>query len=138
MTTATATNDTHTPSTSANSSGMKHFEYLKIVHYVMAVLPFITAIYFLGFGAWFAVSQAPGFMAALFVGGGLLSLAFGYAFVVTAQKVSMGEGRILATVMAATCLGQPIGMLAALYTLWVCWINEETRAVFDEGGLIES
>ena len=131
----TTTTSSVTANQPSNSTGIKHLECLKIVHFIMAIAPFIGAVYFLALGAWFFGSDVPAFTSVISVGLGVLCLALGSAFVVTGKRVSMGQGRIFATVMAATCVGQLVGVLAALYTVWVCWFNPETKAVFDQGGL---
>ncbi len=66
--------------------------------------------------------------------GVLVMLLIACLFLVSAKKVAQGRGRIFATALSFTMVLGP-GIVVTLYTLWVCWINQETRAVFAAGGL---
>ena len=54
---------------------------------------------------------------------------------VAARKVSQGRGRTLQTVLAALSLGNCPGFLYGGYALWVCWVNPESKALFEQGGV---
>lgn len=60
-----------------------------------------------------------------------LVLVLGVLYVVAASLVAKGRGRILQTVLAVMSLGSvPVGTAYGIYALWVCWMNEETKALF--------
>ncbi len=50
-----------------------------------------------------------------------------------ARQVSQGRGRVPQTIAAALCLGAwpPVGLALGGYMLWVCWVDAESRVVFD-------
>ncbi len=84
------------------------------------------------FGLWtyplLAEAPADGWMAAM---GGLITVVMfglGAAHVTLALGMGEGRGRGLQTLLAiALLMTFPFGTAYALYALWVCWANPQTR-----------
>ncbi len=52
-----------------------------------------------------------------------------------ARGIEHGRGRVPQTILAVLSLGSiPLGTAFGIYSIWVCWINEETKRVFETGG----
>ncbi len=126
---------------------MQHLGYLKIANFIFAgcmagisllavamiCVPLVAGLASGQMGASemviFIVTAAVAFVT-------LLLMAAFYA--VLGKKVSRGRWRLVQTIAAVFSLGSfPIGTAYAIFALWVCWGNEETRAIFDEGGILE-
>ncbi len=115
---------------------MKHLNYLATVYKAMTAFAVLGGLVTFGVGAW--VMDQPDtepWSIAVVIGAGVMSILIGALFFHAAGKVAQGEGRNLATVLAVLQLGNCPGILVAGYTVWICWINEETKAVFEAGGL---
>ena len=115
---------------------MQHLKYLATAYRIMMMISVLGALAVFGVGAW--VDGQPDveeWAAPLVVAAGGMSLVIGGLFFVAASKVTRGEGRTLATALAVLQMGNCPGILVAGYTIWVCWMNAETKAVFDAGGL---
>jgi len=111
---------------------MKHLDTLKTVHRAMGGLAILGALVVWGVACWLGtLPETEMWSIAFVIVAGCLSLGIGFLFFVSANKVARGEGRTLATVLAALQIGNCPGIFVAIYTLWVCWINEETKAVFE-------
>jgi len=115
---------------------MKHLNYLATVYKVMTALAVLGGLIVFGVGAIVMDQpEAEPWSIPVVIGAGLMSIGIGGLFFHAAGKVAGGEGRVLATVLAVLQVGNCPGILVAGYTVWVCWINEETKAVFEAGGL---
>jgi VIT1/CCC1 family predicted Fe2+/Mn2+ transporter len=122
---------------------MHHLRYLSVINKVSAVFDVVV----LGLCGLVCIVLAifiPGQGAAemvIWIGTGLMLLVFGVLFGVLfwilANKIALGQWRMFQTVMAVLSMGNnpPIGIAYAIYAFWVCWVNEETKAVFERGGL---
>jgi hypothetical protein len=114
---------------------MKHLRILKLLNRVYAALVFLTC---LGVVAAVAIPTFAGGrmgigLAELSILGGVFVIAviLGVLYLATGKLVAEGRGRILQTVMAVLSLGSaPVGTAYGVYALWVCWMNEETKALF--------
>jgi hypothetical protein len=114
---------------------MKHLDTLKTVHRALGGLAILGALIVWAVGWWIGtLPDTEAWSIGLVIVAGFLSLGFGFLFFVSANNVARGEGRTLATVLAALQIGNCPGIFVAIYTLWVCWINEETKAVFEGAG----
>ena len=122
--------------------GMKHLAHLRLAHRLAAAFCGLPAIAGFLFGAWFCYQigkeegqEAAGWIMMMGVGfGALVMLLMACLFLVSAKKVAQGKGRIFATAVSFTMVLGP-GIVVTLYTLWVCWINQESSAVFAAGGI---
>ena len=115
---------------------MKHLNQLSLVYKVMTALTVLGGLIAFGVGAMVMDQpEVKSWSIPVIIGAGVLSILIGALFFHAAGKVAQGEGRTLATVLSVLQLGNCPGILVAGYTVWVCWINEETKAVFEAGGL---
>jgi len=115
---------------------MKHLNYLATVYKVMAALALLGGLIVFAVGAVVMDQpEAEPWSIPVVIGAGLISIGIGGLFFHAAGKVARGEGRLLATVLAVLQVGNCPGILVAAYTVWVCWVNDETKAVFEAGGL---
>lgn len=115
---------------------MKHLNQLSLAYKVMAGLAGVGALITFGVGA--SVMEKPQtepWVIPLIMGAGVMSLIMGGLFFLLSGKLARGEGRTMATLLSVLQLGNCPGVLVAAYTIWVCWINEETKAVFEAGAL---
>jgi hypothetical protein len=69
--------------------------------------------------------------------GAFVLLGFSTVYVVAGAGVVQGRRRGLQTVLAVLNLCGCPGVFYAGYALWVCYGNEASKQVFDEGGLLE-
>jgi hypothetical protein len=125
---------------------MQHLKNLRLANLVMAGLNALVGV---GFGLVYAAlgvfalvsggedGVVPGaIMLAAGVFVGALVLGFAVLFFLAGRKVATGQGRTLQTILGVlTVANIPIGTLYGGYALWVCWMNEETKKVFEAGGL---
>jgi hypothetical protein len=120
---------------------MQHLKILKILNYVNAglmVLGIVIVLLSLAFSMITFLSVGVSeVMAALVITVVidvlciLLLVVLGALYVRLAGKIEKGEGRIMQTVFAVLAVGNcPFGTAYAGYALWVCWLNEETVAIF--------
>ena len=115
---------------------MKHLNQASLAHKVMAGLAVVGTLITFGVGTSVLDKQpTPPWVTPLVLGAGVMSLVMAGLFFVVSGKLARGEGRTMATVLSVLQLGNCPGVLVAVYTIWVCWVNEETKAVFDAGGL---
>lgn len=115
---------------------MKHLRY---VAWIDAAIAFLDAVLALGVGtgaaiaAWFAWDDGRESDALVLggLGGGVaLMLALGAVlFGLLARRFAAGRWRIPQTIAAVFLLASwpPLGLGLGAYTLWVCWVNPETR-----------
>lgn len=127
---------------------MQHLKYLAMANYAFAALftlIFGLAAVLMGVASVLPMVLGEAEIAALvgpLVGFGSVS-CFGTLFVllylIAGRRVRKGRGRILQTVLAVLNLGSvPLGTAYGGYALWVLWMNEESKKIFDEPyGLIE-
>ena len=120
---------------------MQHLKYLAIFNYVLAAMQALSGLALallalasgglgLSSGDDLASSMIP------MVGLGVLAVvlfAIAGLLVYLGRQVSRARGRILQTIMAVlTITSVPFGTAYAVYALWLCWMNEETKKAFDE------
>lgn len=127
---------------------MEHLKYLAWFNYAFAAITaFVTFLVFLGaLGGIASIAMAPEMDVTTLV---IMGVSFGFALLLCAvltivyamagRRVSRGRGRILQTILSILAVGNfPVGTLYGVYGLWVCWMNEDTKKVFDEPyGLID-
>ena len=122
---------------------MEHLKYLSWFNYLFAA--------FTGLAALFVVLGGLAVGGSMLMGGGegdmtplvITGVSIGFAaliifvlfalYIVAGRKVAVGRGRILQTILAVLAITNlPIGTIYGAYALWVCWMNEETKKVFEE------
>jgi hypothetical protein len=117
---------------------MNHLKTLKTVNFVLGAYTILMGILFLvmfvipGLWGWFDGQEG----AWLFVVLGLLFTiligGFGVAHVIVGYLVGSGRGRIAQTFLASMQLMSfPVGTVYAVYALWVCWGDEDSRKKFE-------
>jgi hypothetical protein len=117
---------------------MDHLGTLRSANLVMAVLVGLVGALFAGIwgiGGILAIRDGEP-MGWLFLIGAILFGAlfgvFSWAHGRVARRVGEGRGRIPQTALAIFHLASfPLGTLYGIYALWVCWMNEATKTVFD-------
>jgi hypothetical protein len=125
---------------------LAHLKYLKFVNYALAGLCLLVAVLTLlsafAFGGWIAVSGGSfdamagplvGITLSAIINGMLAMLLFSLG-----GQVARAKGRGLQTLLAVLGLCNcPFGWLYAGYAIWVCWVNGETRPLFEQGYIDE-
>ena len=124
---------------------MNHLKILKYVDYFSAAtLVFVGLLTGGSIGlTLFVVAKAdPNAMVAVIPSAGitavvlLLLLGMAVLALVAARGIEHGRARLPQTILAVLSLASvPLGTIFALYSLWVCWSNEETKATFDNNNL---
>ena len=120
---------------------MQHLKILKILNYVNAGLMVLGILIVLISFAWTTIAflsvglseVMSAFVITLVVDllCIVLLVVLGALYVRLAGKVGRGEGRIMQTVFAVLAVTNcPLGTAYAGYALWVCWLNDETVAIF--------
>jgi len=67
------------------------------------------------------------------LGATFMVVLFGVLHWMTGNKLVVGQGRVLQTVLAVLNFSNvPLGTAYAVYALWVCWMNETTKRVMDD------
>jgi len=125
---------------------VKHLNYLKLINYLMAgmflffgilsvlliSIPLIIGLTQGGMGA-----SELGILCGAALGSFLLLGVFAVLYFVAGRKVARGRGRILQTILCVLSISNlPIGTAYGIFGLWVCWMNDETKAIFEEGGIL--
>ncbi|CAG0987962.1 hypothetical protein ARNL5_02992 [Anaerolineae bacterium] len=117
---------------------MAHLKTLKIVNFVIGAYTFVLGLLLLvmfvipGLWGYFdgqdeaLIAVLVGIVAFLLVGGlGALHIVIGYL-------VGSGRGRVGQTLLASMQLMSfPVGTAYALYALYVCWVDAESKKKFD-------
>lgn len=117
---------------------MQHLGNLRVFNLVYAVLDVLVGLLFVvlwGIGGILAIRDGEP-MGWLFLLGGVVACALLWGLaalhVRVAQSLPLSRGRILQSALAVLQIAAfPIGTAYALYALWVCWINDETKTRFD-------
>jgi hypothetical protein len=119
---------------------MQHLNNLKIANMVFAGLYVLLGLAFgliyIALGV-LQMTSGDATMGAIFAVAGLvvgaLLCAFGALFMAVGRKVADAQWRIGQTILAVMTIGSfPIGTLYGAYAIWVCWVNEETKAAFEQ------
>ena len=119
---------------------MKHLQYLQFANYMtaafyaaigIAMVPLCLILFHV-----FAVDIAPEevtMVYAALAAGVSMSLGFAAFATVMGRRVVEGRWRGIQSVWAVLTAANnpPAGQVYGAYALWVCWGNDETRAVFD-------
>lgn len=115
---------------------MKHLRILKYLNFVMAVLALISSIgalvnIFVPFGCpCNADSGTISVVGGTFTFVLLAGLAMGH--IAVGYLVSAQRGRVAQTVLAVLQLIHfPLGTAYGVYAIWVCWLQKETKALFE-------
>jgi len=126
---------------------MKHLRYLKLINMAMAgMFLFFGIISVLMISVPLILGLTQGGMGAseiailggAAIGSFLLLGLFAMLYFVCGRKVGRGRGRILQTILAVMSISNlPIGTAYGIFGLWVCWMNDETKAIFEEGGVLD-
>jgi len=70
------------------------------------------------------------------VGAGVVCIVMGMVYHMTGKRLVQGRWRIMQTILAVLNVTNiPIGTAYALFALWVCWMNEESKAFFEESNV---
>ena len=120
---------------------MEHLGYLKVVNFVYAGFMALLALMTLLGGGGATFLELPVF------GGGFVLFKILLTVLVTAllaglslfyfrvgQEVENGQWRAAQTVLIVFNMFNCPGVLYSAYAVWVCWINVETRDVFETTG----
>lgn len=121
---------------------MEHLKYLAWFNYVLAAFSALAGVLVLLGGALVAgtaLMSGDGDAMPLVITGASLGVAalivgaLTVLYIVTGRRVSAGRGRILQSILGVLAIGNiPVGTIYGAYALWVCWINEDTKKVFEE------
>ena len=126
---------------------MKHLGYLKLLNTLMAGLfvfagllsallvcvPLVLGLLQGGMGVSDIIVLALAGVVSF-----ILCAALGVLYFITGRKVARGRGRVLQTITSILSMGSvPLGTAYAIYGLWVCWMNDETKVIFEEGGVLD-
>ena len=119
---------------------MQLLKILKILDFVSAGLLALVSVLILllavGIGGLALLGGMDAFLLALptvcveltvFLVLAVLAAMFAY----TGKSVEQGQGRMLRTVLAVLTMCNCPGFLFSGFALWVMWMNEESKAVFD-------
>ena len=117
---------------------MEHLKYLKWINYAMAGLLAMAGLFGGAMGlimlmASSSQSEAEGVFVSvlfmvLFMG---ITLPFALLHYLTGKRVAEGRWRIVQTILAIMgIMNMPVGTAYGLYSLWLCWMNEESKAQF--------
>jgi len=123
---------------------VEHLKYLSWANYAMGALTLLGCLALLALAA---ITGGLGLSAGAEIGdlmpglmgpciGSLVTLLLASLFFMSASGVARGKRRGLQTVMAVLTICNCPGLFYAIYALWVCYGNESTKTVFEEGGLI--
>ncbi len=120
---------------------MNHLKVIKYIDYLSAAVLIVGGLITVGStGAtvWVIAKATPD---ALFVAMPVMGvtaavalLLFGMAMfaLMAARGVERGRGRVSQSIIAVLSLvNLPLGTAFSLYSLWACWVNEETKSQFD-------
>lgn len=125
---------------------MVHLRYLKFANYALAALCLLSAVAILFVAAalavWTVVSGGSlDTMAGQLLGitlGAILNGVVAMILFSLGGQVARAKGRLPQTILAVLGLCNcPIGTLYAGYAIYVCWINGETKPLFDQGYIDE-
>ncbi len=119
---------------------MKHLQYLELANYMVAAfyaaigvatVPLCLILFHL-----FAVDVPPDEVVMVYLALGVgvgMCLAFALFAYVMGRRVAEGRWRGVQSVWAVLTAANnpPAGLVYGAYALWVCWGNDETRAMFD-------
>ncbi len=118
---------------------MGHLGLLKTVNIIFAVLLYLIGVLtLLGvsiMGVLVLGDDLAGGLIMIGAGvfGGGLCIVLGLVYQMTGKRIVQGRWRIMQTILALMNITNvPIGTAYALFALWLCWMNEETKAFFEE------
>ena len=118
---------------------MGHLGLLKTVNTIFAVLFYLLGVLtLLGIsilGVLMLGDDLVGGLVMIFAGvvAGVVCIAMGLVYQMTGKRIVQGRWRIMQTILALMNITNiPIGTAYALFALWLCWMNEETKAFFEE------
>jgi len=113
-----------------------HLRYLRIAHLATSGIFFIVMVFAsISLNQFWAERDiGTSSMLVLHAPELLCMLSICIMLVFTAWSVGRGRGRIPATLVSATTILGPL-IIVFVYTVWICWVNPETKAVFAAGGL---
>jgi hypothetical protein len=118
---------------------MKHLRTLKLANYVLGAFVSLIAL----FGLLHIVAGIVADPQPTDTGGKAIFILFGLvlflagagltaAHIYTGLMVTAGRGRAAQTTLATMHIANfPLGTLYAVFAMWVCWMNPETKAIFD-------
>ena len=122
---------------------MDHLKILKYLDLLSAVVILFSCLVIFGSTAatvWMVAESSPEAMfmvipsAAITAAVVLFLLGMGLVSVKAARGIENGRGRAAQTILAVlSVINLPVGTLFALYSLWACWVNEDTKSRFDSG-----
>lgn len=124
---------------------MSHLKNLKIVNYVLAALCLMGALLCLLIAVgWSAFTLAMGGELDAVIGmvvglaiGAIVEGVVAMVLFTMGGQVARAKGRMMQTIIAILCLCNcPLTPYGA-YALWVCWMNAETKPLFDQGYIDE-
>jgi hypothetical protein len=121
---------------------MGHLGTLKTVNTIFAVLFYLAGVLtLLGVSLMGILTMGEDVVAGLIiivagVVGGVLCIVMGLLYQMTGKRLVQGRWRIMQTILALlNVTNVPIGTAYALFALWVCWMNEESKAFFEESNV---
>ena len=122
---------------------MTHLKYLSWVSYGMALF-FGMFTAFFAFGTFVSTvlpildgAPASAVFASFFgvASSTLILAAISVVYLVAGRVAALGRMRGLQTLVAVVSLFTCPGALYGWYALYVCYLNEESRSLFEQGGL---
>lgn len=103
---------------------MSSLATLRTVNFVLAGFTILASL-FIAAMASSTTGEGPLLLAA---GVGFIA---GVLYIITGNRVAEGEGRVMQTIMAVLAASSiPIGTAYCAYAIYVCWINDESKACF--------
>lgn len=122
---------------------MDHLRTLKILDYVCAALLLLVGVLLVGttlLAVGLVLASDPDQLVAVLPSAVItlvVAVPLAGEFVLllfAARGVEHGRGRIPQTIVAVLSLASiPFGTAFGVYSIWVCWVNEETKARFEQG-----
>jgi len=120
---------------------MNHLKVIRYLDYLSAAILIVVGVLLFGSTAatvWVVAESSPDAMFMVIPSAGLTAamvlfmLGMGVVAWRAARRIEDGRGRVAQSILAVvSVINLPVGTIFALYSLWACWVNEDTRSRFD-------
>ena len=114
---------------------MKHLKYLKIIHMLNGAFVLFVSLCLCGGGIFFMVgteAEGAAVQGGILVGVSVVMFIIGVIYFTLGGKLSRGQGRLGASILGFLNMGNCPGIFIFAYVVYVCWINAETKQIFDD------